>query len=115
MSIADKYKWLRDRISAEVPDCKLHDCVRDYGGAYDIAVQRNGKRIGFRIEFKEMVGKGEWQELIDDDGERYMGYGPPYAYVTHSLNDKPNKAEIVSRMIETIRSLREDVPEVPHE
>ena len=102
------YKWLRDRIKAEVPDIVVAEHVSDFGSCYAIGVQKGSgeqrKRHAVRVEFYETVG-GVLQELEDEEGNKYMGYGPPYENVHYSLNADPEKEAKAQKIIKRFKQL----------
>jgi hypothetical protein len=102
------YKWLRDKIKAEVPNVAYIEQVFDCGLTYAVGVQKGvgeqRKRHAARVEYIQTVG-GVWQELRDEDGSKCMGFGPPFDYVRYSLNDDPEKEQKVAEIIEKFRNL----------
>jgi hypothetical protein len=78
---AGQYKWLFEKIRAEVPDCELVDRVWDHGHGYDICATRNGARLGVHLEM----------DLPDSH---------------YSLNNAPDKEAETARIVEAISNLQ---------
>lgn len=91
-----RYKWLRERIKAEVPDIELFDDVFDFGYTYAVGVSRGEgekrRHHAVRVEYVYATGN-------NPDG--YQGK----SWEHYSLNADPAKEERVAEIIRSFRAL----------
>lgn len=94
--LRSSYKWLRERLSAEIPDAEHADCIYDCGHAYAVGVSKgdgeNRRRHSVRVEYEYPTG---------DDPEGYGGK----SWAHYSLNADPAKEERVAEIIRSFRAL----------
>lgn len=97
------YQWLIDRLSSELKDAKITGQSHDYDTAYSICMQRGDRRYGVMVERIVAVEPLEWGDVEQDDGSVKHDV-TEWRYEKRSLNENPNKEELVTKLINEWKS-----------